>query len=440
MRQTYKWSDFCLKIRVKDGTLLKNGLTGAVIVVDAKTEKEINHSILNGKTETLSARFQELAHPDVAILVPKSLDECSAWRERLVNRRDNDAHIFILHFMPTIQCQLRCDYCVEKGVNRGIGMKQNVVGQSRSWVAEYFDSHPDIDSFRFVLFGGEPLLQKKIAEQAIETFHKLSSERNISFWTEIVTNGEFLDEDTARMFSKHIWRRVQITLDGPEDVHNSRRHGGNDRPTFQNIMRNIKMLLLTDLIPKVDIRISLDLNNADRVPELIRYIAEFGAQDRINLSIGLITPTFASPVKMNAESAIAEKALVAWKVAKEFGFTIPEEFLTGPWCVAIAKHSAVLQPDGSLQKCFCTAGRKEHNFGSIFDKREAPYLKDQRYEHFKRTDQCIAEKCQFIPLCGGGCIHNAMVEQGGSIGGKHRYCQKTLLDKMNHGLLALTYG
>jgi radical SAM protein with 4Fe4S-binding SPASM domain len=143
---------------------------------------------------------------------------------------------------------------------------------------------------------------------------------------------------------------------------------------------------------------------------------------------------------MNAESAIAEKALVAWKVAKEFGFTIPEEFLTGPWCVAIAKHSAVLQPDGSLQKCFCTAGRKEHNFGSIFDKREAPYLKDQRYEHFKRTDQCIAEKCQFIPLCGGGCIHNAMVEQGGSIGGKHRYCQKTLLDKMNHGLLALTYG
>jgi uncharacterized protein len=319
-------------------------------------------------------------------------------------------------------------------------MKQDVVDQSRKWVAEYLDSHPEIDSFRFVLFGGEPLLQRKIAEQALESFHKLATERNISFWTEIVTNGELLDEGAARMLSKHVWKRVQITLDGPEDVHDSRRHGENGRPTFQNIMRNIKMLVSTGLISKIDIRISLDASNADRVPELIRYLAELRAQSRINLSLGLITPTFASPTKVNAESTIANKALAAWKVAKECGFTIPEEFLTGPWCVAIAKHSAVLQPDGSLKKCFCTAGRKEYDFGSIFDKPRTSYLQDPRFECFKRTNQCIAEKCQFIPLCGGGCIYNAMVEQGGSFGGKYRYCQKTLLDKMNHGLLALSYG
>ena len=440
MKNIYRWSDFCLRVQVRGGILLKNGLTGAVVFIDAKNEKEINHFISNGDTGILSTRIDELAHPDTAILIPKNFDEYSDWRERLIYWRNNEAHIFILHFMPTIQCQLRCDYCVEKGANRGIGMKQEIINQSRRWVIDYLDSHHEIDSFRFVLFGGEPLLQRKVVEQALETFHKLASERNITFWTEIVTNGEFLNEETARLLSRHDWRRVQITLDGPEGVHDLRRHGENGRPTFQNIMRNIRMLLSTRYIPKVDIRISFDASNADRVPELIHHLAGLEVQDRINLSLGLITPTFASPSKTNTESIIAEKALMTWKVAKDCGFLIPEEFLTGPWCVAIAKHSAVLQPDGSLQKCFCTAGRKEYNFGSIFERSETPYLKDPRYEHFKRTDQCIKEKCQFLPLCGGGCIHNAMVEQGGSVGGKHRYCQKTLLDKMNHGLLALTYG
>ncbi|MEI7463004.1 MAG: hypothetical protein WCK03_01245 [Candidatus Taylorbacteria bacterium] len=116
------------------------------------------------------------------------------------------------------------------------------------------------------------------------------------------------------------------------------------------------MLLSTEYVPKVDIRISFDVNNADRVPELIRFLAQLGAQDRINLSLGMITSTFANPLKASAESIIAEKALAAWKVAKDCGFTIPEDFLTGHWCVAIARHSAVLQPDGLLQKCFCTTG------------------------------------------------------------------------------------
>jgi len=340
MKTMYRWSDFCLRIQTKGGILLKNGLTGAVVVVDAETEDKITLSISSGESGVLSEQIDKLTHPDTTILVPKDFDEYDAWRKQLIHKRDNEAHIFILHFMPTIQCQLRCDYCVEKGVDRGVGMKQHVVDQSRKWVAEYLDSHPEIDSFRFILFGGEPLLQRKIVEQALKTFHELALERNMSFWTEIVTNGEFLNEEAARFLSEHNWRRAQITLDGPEDVHNSRRHGENGRPTFETIMRNIRMLLSTKHISKVDIRISLDASNADRVPELIRYLAELHAQERINLSLGLITPTFASPSRTNAEGVIAERALVAWKVAKDCGFTIPEEFLTGPWCVAIAKHSA----------------------------------------------------------------------------------------------------
>ncbi|MCL5782206.1 MAG: radical SAM protein [Patescibacteria group bacterium] len=439
MKRTYRWSDFNLRLEVKDGILLKNGLTGAVVVVDAETEKSISDSITNGILEIGEERLREFADPDTAILVSSDSDEYVAWRKRLIFKRNEEAHIFTIHFLPTIQCQLRCDYCIQKGIDRGRGMEQGVLERSLVWAREYLEDHSEIDSFRFVLFGGEPLLQKKLMECSLNGFHELAREKELQFWTEIVTNGEFLDESAAGMLSEHEWRRVQVTLDGPKDVHDARRHGENGRPTFENIMRTVRMLVTTDYIRKVDIRISLDVENGDRIPELIRELAELGAQDRINLSIGLITPTFASPERVGLERVIAEKALAAWKVAKDCGFTIPEEFLTGPWCVAIAKHSVVLQPDGTLQKCFCTAGRKEFDFGSVFDPADG-YLKDSRFEHWQRTDECIARKCKFLPFCGGGCIYSAMVEHGGPIGATKRFCQKTLLDRMNHGLLALTYG
>lgn len=67
------------------------------------------------------------------------------------------------------------------------------------------------------------------------------------------------------------------------------------------------------------------------------------------------------------------------------------------------------------------------------------YAKDVRYEHWKRTEECISEKCAFLPVCGGGCSHDAMVTAGNQSGSANRYCQKSFLQKMNEGLLALNY-
>ncbi len=123
-------------------------------------------------------------------------------------------------------------------------------------------------------------------------------------------------------------------------------------------------------------------------------------------------------------------------MAQEEGFQIPEEFINGQWCVAIAKHSAVLQPNGQLQKCFCTVGRKEYDFANIWTS-DSSYLRDPRFEQFKRTNQCIEDKCEFIPMCGGGCIHDAIIQANGHDGFEQRFCQKTLLREYNIGLLKL---
>jgi len=97
-----------------------------------------------------------------------------------------------------------------------------------------------------------------------------------------------------------------------------------------------------------------------------------------------------------------------------------------------------LQPNGALQKCFCTSGRTEYDFATIADD-PGDYLQDLRFEEWRRTDQCIEEECPFLPMCGGGCIHDAMVADNGPEGGAKRFCQKPMLQVYNEGLLQLNY-
>lgn len=440
MYDTLSWSDFRIRIELPTGdVLIKSTLTSAIVTLHRYAEAAITRWV-EGNGEKPSFNVDNLAHENIGLLVRREDDEYTAWRNHLIDRRNNAARTFILHFLPTIQCQLECKYCFENGGDRQQGMKPDIMAESRKWLDTYLGNYPEIDTFRLVLFGGEPLLRKDIVAQGVKAFHSLARERKLDFWCELTSNGELLDEPIAAMLSQHEWRRVQITLDGLKDVHNTRRHGKNMRPTFDRIVENIRMLLSTDYIPAVDVRISFDLTNADNVSELIRYLATFGRQDRINLSLGLITSTLGNPNRMGEERLIAQKALLAWQVAKGCGFKVPDEFITGPWCVAIAKHSAVLQPDGALQKCFCTAGREEYNFGTIREQQTKGYLRDSRFEHFRRTDQCVKEKCQYLPMCGGGCIHDAIVAGGGPDGAAQRFCQKTLLKEMNDGLLRLAYG
>lgn len=441
MNTKYAWSDFRVRMQAHDGSVvLKSTLTGSVIRMDIDTESHINQWLAN-QSGLMPTEIESLINPDTAILIHQGSDEYATWRARLIERRNNEAHIFILHFLPTVQCQLACAYCFENGSERMKGMSDEIINRSCEWLDDYFVAHPEIDEFRLVLFGGEPLLRKDVVAKGLNRFSALAKNRGLKFWSELISNGELLDEETASMLTKYEWSRVQITLDGPQDVHDVRRPGKKNRSTFNNIVRNIQMLLSTEYISKIDIRISFDIENANRAPELVRYLASFGAQERINLSLGLITPTLSQPekIRLEQEKTLGEKAVATWAVAQECGFQIPDEFITGPWCIAIAKHSAVLQPNGALQKCFCTVGRSEYDFATINDA-PSEYLKDARFEQWKRTDECIKEKCSYLPMCGGGCIHSALVSGGSTDGFGNRYCQKSLLDAYNTGLLHLNYG
>lgn len=431
-------SEFTIKAHGEGSTIiLKNTKTGAVVRLSNDQFQELQEWLSN--QELTSPNFVTDLVGQNGILVDRAVDEFVEWRDQLVDTRDNRARIFSLHLEPTIQCQLRCGYCFENGIDRGKGMTEEVFLQSIEWLDKYFVEHPEVEVLRLIFFGGEPLLRKDIVRKSLSAYFELAKRHGLEHITEIITNGELLTEDVAQLFSGYNWKRVQITLDGPREVHDARRHGEAGRPTFDNIWQNVLMLARTNYVPAIDIRLSMDKSNAGDIPRLLEFMAAAGIQDKIRLSIGFIESSMYITIKGLEEKWQAKYALHIWETARNLGFKIPDEYASGPLCVAQAKHSAVLQPDGNLQKCFCTSGQNEHAFGSVFSD-TGDYTRDVRYENWKRLDQCIEEKCAYLPICGGGCTYHAVVEHGKTTEAfAQRHCRKTLLAEMNAGLLRLSY-
>lgn len=427
-----------VKDELSESVLIKNMLSGAIVSIPSALFDTIPTDAENIDEQLSAHLFDPNDLADNGILVSPDLDEACSWREQLLITRNDTAHCFVLHFLPTIQCQLRCSYCFENGADRGLPIKLETVSAMLEWVERYLSRFPEIDEFRMVLFGGEPLLCSDIGLTAIARVQKICDTRQINFWTEIVTNGELLTEVIAQKLSQYNWRRAQITLDGPEAVHNSRRTGAKRRPTFARITENIRMLLTTNYIPKVDVRLSFDVANCDEVIAFLDELSMFPNISRINLSIGLIMNTFVYHGSRN-DHLMAQKVLEFWTKAKSLGFAIPEDYVAGPLCVAIAKHAVVVQPDGNLQKCFAGAGRSQYNFGNVLSMPDT-YIQDERYEQWTRTDDCIVEKCAFLPVCGGGCPQDAMIAANSDQGGKNRFCQKSLISSINIGLIKINYG
>ena len=433
----YKWSGFVVRYSTKKSFfILKNFFTGAVIKLTSDMLSRIDYW-LDGKSVEISQDILSILTGENEFLVSADKNEFSQFREDFLEVRNNKAELFTLYFLPTIKCQLDCSCCFEKGIVRIGRMSEVVLDQSVSWIADYLKVNKEVKYFKFVLFGGEPLLEKDLVRDALAKFSHIVNIAGVEFWTEIITNGEFLDEDTAFLLKQYGWRRVQITLDGPKSIHDLRRCHKNGKGTFDSIISNVKTVLSRNLIEKVNLRLSIDEETADLLPDLVKYIAGIGFTDRIQLSLGIIVPSIDTQMKEISEEFIAKKVIEVWCVAKSFGFETPEEFVVGPWCVAIAKHSAVLQPNGSIQKCFCTVGRNSFDFTTVF-KNTTSYAQDPRFEIFNRVDECVSERCPYLPVCGGGCIHDSIVKYG-LPGFSKRLCQKNLISQINEGLVHLGY-
>jgi uncharacterized protein len=155
----------------------------------------------------------------------------------------------------TEDCNLRCEYCIYSGSyidkrthNNLNDMPLNIAKRA----VDFFLSRSQESLVRYISFyGGEPLLKFSLIKAVIEYARKLDS--NIRF--SLSTNGTLLNEQIMEfMADKEI--DIQISLDGPQAIHDKYRKLPNGSGTFNMIKKNI--LNMKENFPRLYAKLSIN--------------------------------------------------------------------------------------------------------------------------------------------------------------------------------------
>lgn len=412
--------------------LVKNLLHASVIELD----EEAAGWLEKGEIERFNPEEQHVLF-EHRFLVDDEADEDAIFTSHY-HKAWEELDVLLLHLVPTTGCQLKCVYCYEDGIEART-IETNTMQAITSWTSAYLENNK-VSTLRIVWHGGEPLLCSNQIKRMMPAIKVVADEAGVNLETQIVTNGLFLFDDVAANLAKFNLQRVQVTLDGPADIHERRRAPKNGNAgTFNQILSNITNILDKHYIEKVDLRINIDRENIDRAEELLDILVGTGLQSQLYLSIGIVTNTLPGEdcttgstghfqqFGFTEAQAIQGYIRVA-RAAKSRGLRIPEEFVIGPWCVARHPHAWTIGPDGEIYKCLSTVGRDDGVVGHL---PEVPKDCGTEEHTLLRIQSCFAKQCPVLPLCGGGCIFDEKVNG--------QTCPQQILEEINRELLVLNH-
>jgi len=189
----------------------------------------------------------------------------SRYLDFLDNREKDEIQIF---FVTNYSCNFACSYCYQDQYNNpAIELNSEIIDAFFDFVLKEFAGRKKY----ITVFGGEPLLGSPKQKDLIAYFVAKAAIYGLEL--SFVTNGYFL-EDYISILSGGKIREIQVTLDGTEVTHNSRRFLKGGEGTFNRIIRGIDACLENRI--DINLRMVADKENISNLPELARFAIEKG--------------------------------------------------------------------------------------------------------------------------------------------------------------------
>jgi len=385
----YHPSSFIVRRGVPDGVLLFNTLTCELVLVGKELQELLENEYMR----------------EHLFVVPEGLDEKKLVRQYRTLRAmmdDREETVSSYTILTTTDCNARCFYCYEMGRSRIPMSKETAMKVvdmiERNWTARC-SKKGDV---KLNWFGGEPLYNSEV----IDLICSELKHRNIHFHSSMTSNGYLFDKELARKAAR-MWKlqRIQITLDGTEEVYNrSKAYIYKDGMSpFQRVVRNIGLLL--DAGVKVSARLNLGPYNADDLFALVRFLADsFGGKKRFSC---YAHPLFEASAGNNslklsddARRLVGEKMKQLDDLMTELGIMSGESKLPKEvkrrWCMADGGNGVIIAPTGEIGLC------EHYSESNFFSSVDTPEVVDETVvtsfrEHRDEFELC--DKCPLYPQC-----------------------------------------
>lgn len=362
-----RFNSFYNNKKDSDSLIVYNSFRNSLSVISKEEYncyKQLEDNYVNGFSEELLEKFYQQG-----ILIDESFDEFDILKLRTLKGRLSPNSLS-LTIAPTMQCNFDCIYCYEKGIRTSKKMDLDVQDKIVNFINEKVES---IKSLGIAWYGGEPLLAIDVIKNLSEKFINICKNNKMEYYSSIVTNGYLLTREVAEVLKSSKINQIQITIDGPKDVHDSRRYLINsNKPTFDKIVNNIKNTydILKDI--EIYIRINVDKDNVNRLNELVTLFNKENLLDKVTLYLGYVENTndcYNSDDCIDYEKYMELDKDFINHIAhiKNSKITSNYPVIKNNVCGAELINNYVITPNGNLYKCWSDIGQEEYCVGNILE-------------------------------------------------------------------------
>jgi uncharacterized protein len=169
-------------------------------------------------------------------------------------------------------CNLDCAYCFFLEKEQLYPGSRFRMGEDmlERYVRQLIEAHRT-DSVTFAWQGGEPMLMGlDFFRRAIELANKYRRP-SMTFLHTMQTNGTLLDDDWCAFLKEHNFL-VGVSIDGPRQLHDVYRVDKGGQPTFDRVMRGIRLLQKHGV--EFNILNTVNRVNADHPSDVYRFIRD----------------------------------------------------------------------------------------------------------------------------------------------------------------------
>lgn len=382
---------------IEDGVLIYNTNSGGILRLDKENARK--YYALSEQTDVDAENMLIKMLMQGKMLVDKSgkeeLEEVLL--ENKMARYGGDQ--IGLTIAPTMACNFRCPYCYEKG-KEYVTMDRSTIDKTKEYFRQLKEEYKYID---ITWYGGEPLLAFDIIQELMEEVYD-DFERDHVF-VGAVTNGYLLTKDIVTAMKALNICSIQVTIDGPPEIHNERRKLPSGEDTFFVILENIKNAL--EIYPElsITIRINVDKTNIDRVDEIETHLKSFGLLDKVGVYVAPVTninETCEDSDCFNVkEFALEEIKLMKRKGMEYYQMPVRSVYM----CGAVASNSLLIDAKGDFYKCWDDVGDEGEKVGSLFQAEEGINRNMLKWlsHSIEQDEECM--QCAYLPVCMGGCAN-----------------------------------
>ena len=385
------------------------------ITSDAVNGKKVLFNTFNGKMVALpESTLKVLSGGDISLIqdsaagdfirqnffVGDSVDEGKSLADKLEAMRICK-DLVSLTILTTMDCNLKCRYCYQEGIKNDNYMTEATADKTAQFLEKLVEKNKP-SKIRLHFYGGEPLMNFKVIENIVPRANALAKKHGANFGVYATTNGVLLTKIMAERLKALGFSYLQITVDGPERIHDSRRPTVNNKGSFKVIMDNITNA--ADKI-RINLRINVDKQNIDTIDELLQDIVKRGLKNKVVINLELLGPAFTEiehcSKYMFADDA--EKSLMGplyEKIARHGLSTFGIMPVEGA-CEHYAINSLAVAPDGGIFMCQGFAGYDKYRIGNINNDEAIDPEKLSGFMKHSPWKDCL--DCPYAPICRGGC-------------------------------------